>query len=105
MASLLIMAGIATSEKIHKRKEAKREKKRLANEARYLELEQEHMAHESKLRKQTSEMTESQPRTNQSNPFIAESEGRRSSESEQKYDYDCDPSRWVDDVVNQKTKT
>ncbi|KIX07355.1 uncharacterized protein Z518_02008 [Rhinocladiella mackenziei CBS 650.93] len=54
MASLIVAAGILVHNKVHDKKQAKREKKRLAYEARYRELEEEYASHQEKLPRQRS---------------------------------------------------
>jgi hypothetical protein len=104
MASIIVAAGLFTYNEIHKRKQSKRDKKRLATEARYLELEQEHFTYQEKLKAQPSEIVDSQSPFQRKSSTVKPRERRASTDSGSLYSYDCDPSRWVDEVVNDRPK-
>lgn len=99
MASLIVGAGLLLHNKIHDKKEAKREKKRLAYESRYRELEQERASQQDKMQSQTSghDRVQTSARSDQ-NANSNESVARTSSESA-RGDLDDDPIKWVDDVI------
>lgn len=109
MASLIVATGLIIHDRVHARKEAKREKQRLAYDARYRELEHAHVTHQEKVRTQTSRSGDSQQH-NEAELVSSDVTGvqetkRQSSDSrEMEWDSGDDPARWVDEVVRQQSK-
>ena len=117
MASLLFAAGVITYNKVQQKREEKKEKKRLAYQTRYNELEREHTRIEEKYlqRRQTGESlgAEEKLQRRSTNPFensdpVADAavERRRSSSESQRElsDPKDDPGAWVDHVIRQRLK-
>jgi protein subunit release factor B len=101
MASLLVAAGLYTHGKIKDKREAKKEKKRKAYEARYNELEAEHKANEEKQLKRTSTLE-----SKETDPVSGEKQSRNSSESQRSHrslDGNTDgPEQWVEAALKKR---
>ncbi|RVX66641.1 hypothetical protein B0A52_09392 [Exophiala mesophila] len=104
MASIILGAGFLIHH-IHDKKQVKRERKRLAYENRYRELEQEYASQKGKIPSGISghDLAQTSTRPDQ-NEKSNESLARKSTESARE-DLDADPTKWVDDVIRaQKTR-
>lgn len=97
MASLLVGAGILISEKIRDKKAAKQEKKRKEHEAWYQDLENEH-------KKSQRPTTQSEKQTLNPDQTGSSSEPARSNSRSSRNSQDG-PSRWVDEVNLEKTRS
>ena len=102
MASLVVAAGLYTHGKIRDKKEAKKDKKRKAYEARYAELEAEHKAQEAKSiqRRQTTGGIQAES--------TGEQAARRSSSDSQRShrsDTEDGPGQWVEAALRKRTQS
>jgi hypothetical protein len=102
MASLLVAAGLYTHGKIRDKKEAKKEKKRKAYEARYNELEAEHKVEEEKhlQRRNTVDSKDPEP--------VSDQKARRSSSDSQRDRHSDDedgPGQWVEAALRKRTQS
>ena len=101
MASLILAGGLLITDKIQTKRREKKEKKRLAYEARYAELEKEHSSHATNfIKRQTTNESQSPTPAPSSEDITAQR--ARSQDSRRSND---DPQRWVDEVVKEKEKT
>lgn len=106
MASIFIAAGILFHNKVKDKREERKDKKRQQYERRYTELEHEHQAYEKQQlerRKTIDSGLVNDPDRVEQRPGH---ERRKSSESIRSANSgDDNPSRWVDEVCKERTKS